>query len=95
MGGFNGAGSWRGCSAESMSHARRSQRDSSSRTGCVSRVRLLAGTSQAFCKRLRGRTFGAGVAPEFMPKRNSKLIGTRGRTAGDGRRLEIGEQRGS
>jgi hypothetical protein len=57
-------------------------------------LRLLAGTSQAFCQRLRGRSFGAGVAPEFMPKRNSKLIGTRGRTADDGGRLEIGENQG-
>jgi hypothetical protein len=54
-------------------------------------LRLLAGTNQAFCKRRRGRAFDAGVAPEFMPKRNSKLIGTRGRTADDGARLEIGE----
>jgi hypothetical protein len=52
-------------------------------------LRLLAGTNQAFSKRLRGRTFDAGVAPEFMPKRNSKLIGTRGRTADDGARLGL------
>ena len=56
---------------------------------------LLAGTGQAISKRRRHRVVGISVEPEFMPKRNSKLIGTRGRTAGDGARLEIGEQRGS
>ena len=39
------------------------------------RGRLLAGTSQAIGKRLRDRTVGTGVAPEFMPKRNSELSG--------------------
>jgi len=33
--------------------------------------RLLADASQAICKRLRSRVFGFGVAPEFMPKRDS------------------------
>ncbi len=55
---------------------------------------LLAGTSQAIGKRLCGRTVGAGVAPEFMPKRNCGLIRNRGRTVDDAVRLEIGEQQG-
>jgi hypothetical protein len=29
---------------------------------------LLAGTSQAIGKRLRDRTVGTGVAPEFIPE---------------------------
>ena len=54
---------------------------------------LLAGTSQAIGKHLRDRTIAAGVAPEFMPKRNSELIGNRGRTGDDAARPEIGESR--
>jgi hypothetical protein len=42
--------------------------------------RFLAGGSQPISKRLRGRTGGAGVGPEFVPKRNSKTLGDRGRT---------------
>jgi hypothetical protein len=34
-------------------------------------------TSQAIRKHLRDRGVGAGVAPEFMAKRNSELIGIR------------------
>jgi hypothetical protein len=52
---------------------------------------LLAGTSQAIGKRLRDRTVGLGVAPEFMPKRNSELIGNRGWDVDDAARPEIGE----
>lgn len=44
--------------------------------------RLLAGTSQAIGSRHRRPTVGAGVAPEFMPKRNAALVGCGGRTAG-------------
>ena len=40
---------------------------------------LLAGTTQAIGKRLRGGTVGVDVAPEFMPKRNSELVVRGGR----------------
>ena len=39
---------------------------------------LLRVTSQAIRKHLRDRGVGAGVAPEFMAKRDSKLVGIRG-----------------
>ena len=40
---------------------------------------VLAGcTSQAIGKRLRDRAVDASLAPEFMPKRDSELIGIRG-----------------
>jgi hypothetical protein len=51
---------------------------------------LLAGASQTIGKHLRGRSVGAGVAPEFT-KRNSELVGSRGRSAGDAARPEIGD----
>jgi hypothetical protein len=51
---------------------------------------LLAGTSEAIGKSLRGRTVGVCVGPEFVPMRNFELIGNRGRTADDAARLEIG-----
>ncbi|MGA8334840.1 MAG: hypothetical protein WB761_08865 [Solirubrobacteraceae bacterium] len=35
-------------------------------------------TSQAIRKHLCDRGVGAGVAPEFMAKRNSELVGIRG-----------------
>jgi hypothetical protein len=35
---------------------------------------LLGVTSQAIRKRFRDRGVGAGVAPEFMAKRNSELV---------------------
>jgi hypothetical protein len=56
---------------------------------------LLTGTSQAIGKHLRDRTVRAGVAPEFMPNRNSELIGSRYRSADDAARLETGELRDS
>jgi hypothetical protein len=40
---------------------------------------------------LRRRTVGAGVAPGFMPTRNSELIGRRGRCADDAAPPEIGD----
>ena len=40
---------------------------------------LLRVTSQAIRKHLRDRGVGAGVAPEFMAKRDSELVGIRGR----------------
>ena len=39
---------------------------------------LLRVTSQAIRKHLRDRGVGAGVAPEFMAKRDSELVGIRG-----------------
>jgi hypothetical protein len=39
--------------------------------------RLLPVTSQASRKHLGDRGIGGGVAPEFMTKRNSKLVGIR------------------
>jgi hypothetical protein len=39
-----------------------------------------------------GRRVGVGVAPAFMPKRNSEPIVDPGRIADDATRLEIGEQ---
>ena len=39
---------------------------------------LLRVTSQAIRKHCCDRGVGAGVAPEFMPKRNSELVGIRG-----------------
>jgi hypothetical protein len=39
---------------------------------------LLPVTSQAIRKHFRDRGAGAGVAPEFMAKRNSELVGIRG-----------------
>ena len=56
---------------------------------------LLAGTSQAIGKRLRGRIVRTTVTPEFMPKRNSELIGGRGLRPDDAVRLEIGEEQGA
>jgi hypothetical protein len=38
---------------------------------------LAALTSQAIRKHLRDRGVGAGVAPEFIAKRNSQLVGIR------------------
>jgi hypothetical protein len=72
-------------------------RDPSARSGACSITRapalgrLLAGTSQAICKRVHGRIIGAGVAPEFMPKRNFELIGSHGRRPDDAVPPEIGE----
>jgi len=56
---------------------------------------LLAGASQAIGKRLWGRIVGTSVAPEFVPKRNSELSGSRGLGADDAVRLEIGARSGS
>ena len=39
---------------------------------------LLPVTRQGIRKHLRDRGDGAGVAPEFMAKRNSELVGIRG-----------------
>ncbi len=39
---------------------------------------LLRVTSEAIRKHLRDRGVGAGIAPEFMAKRNSELVGIRG-----------------
>ena len=39
---------------------------------------LLPVTSQAIRKHLRDRGVGASVAPEFIAKRNSELVGIRG-----------------
>ena len=39
--------------------------------------RLLRVTSQAIRKHLCDRGVGAGLAPDFMPKRNSELVGIR------------------
>jgi len=55
---------------------------------------LLAHTGQTIRNHLRDPTVGAGVAPEFMPKRNSEPIVNRGRIADDAARLHIGETRG-
>ena len=52
---------------------------------------LLPVTSQAIRKHLRDRGVGAGVAPEFMAKRNSELVGIRGWRADDAERPEIGD----
>jgi hypothetical protein len=52
---------------------------------------LLPFSSQAIRKRVRDRGVGAGVTPEFMTKRNSQLVGIRGRIAADAERAEIGE----
>jgi hypothetical protein len=52
---------------------------------------LLPVTNQAIRKHLRDRGVGAGVAAEFMAKRNSELVGIRGPSADDAARLEIGE----
>ena len=38
---------------------------------------LLSVGSQAIRKHLRDRGVGVGVAPDFMTKRNSELVGTR------------------
>jgi hypothetical protein len=38
---------------------------------------LLPVTSQAIRKHLRDRGVGAGVAPQFMAKRNAELVGIR------------------
>jgi len=54
---------------------------------------LLTGPNRAIGKHLRDRTFGAAVAPKFMRKRNSALIGNRGRRPDDEARPEIGEIR--
>lgn len=76
-------------------------RDPSARRGACSVKkatalgRLLASTTEAFGKHLRGHIVGAGVAPEFMPKRNSALIGNGGRAIDDSARLEIGEEEGA
>lgn len=75
-------------------------RDRSARAGACSITRatapgrLLAGTSRAIRKHLRDPAVGTGVAPEFIPKPNSELIGSRGRRPDDAVRLEIGEYRG-
>jgi hypothetical protein len=53
---------------------------------------LLAGASQAIGKRLCDRIVGTTVAPEFVPKRNSELSGSRGLSADDAVRLEIGDE---
>ena len=39
---------------------------------------LLPVTSQTSRKHLRDRGVGTGVAPEFIAKRNSELVGIRG-----------------
>ena len=39
---------------------------------------MLGVTSQAIREHLRDRGVGAGVAPEFMAKRNSELVSIRG-----------------
>jgi hypothetical protein len=52
---------------------------------------LLAGTSQAIGKRLCGPIVGTGVAPEFVPKQNCELSGSRGPSANDAARLGHGE----
>jgi hypothetical protein len=44
---------------------------------------LLSFSSQAIRKRLRDRGVGVGITPEFMRKRNSELVGIRGRSAAD------------
>jgi SAM-dependent methyltransferase len=78
-----------------------SGRDRSARPGACSITtataagRLPAGRSQAIGKHLRDRADGAGIAPEFMPKRNSKQIGPAGRTAYPAQRLDFGEDQDS
>ena len=75
-------------------------RDPSARPGACSITRAtapgrsLAGTSRAICRRLRDRMVGAGAAPEFVPKRNSALMGNRGWTTADGARPAIGRRAG-
>jgi hypothetical protein len=56
---------------------------------------LLSFLSQAIRKRLRDRGVGAGVAPEFMTKRNSEPVGIRGRSTADAERPEIGDEQGT
>ena len=56
--------------------------------------RLLADTSHAIGKHLRAPTVSTAVAPELMPKRNSALIGNRGRTTDDEARPGLGDDRG-
>lgn len=56
--------------------------------------RLLGGARQVIGKRPRGRTVGAGVAPEFMPKRSCAPIGNGARTGDDASSLEIAEWEG-
>ena len=53
---------------------------------------LLPVMSQAIRKHLRDRGVGAGVAPEFMAKRNSELIEILAGTPPDAERPEIGEE---
>jgi hypothetical protein len=55
---------------------------------------LLAGTHEDIGKRPRERIAGTSVAPEFIPKRDSELIGNRGRIVDDAARPEIGEEHG-
>jgi hypothetical protein len=52
---------------------------------------LLAGTSQAIGKRLCGRIVDTSIGPEFVPKHNSELSYSRGRSADDEVCLQIGE----
>jgi hypothetical protein len=52
---------------------------------------LLVGTSRAIGEHRRDRCVGASVAPEFTPKRNSELIGNRGRSVDDAVRPAIGD----
>ncbi|MFZ0380163.1 MAG: hypothetical protein WCD11_17275 [Solirubrobacteraceae bacterium] len=53
---------------------------------------MLAGLSQAIGTRFCGRIVVTSVAPEFTPRHNSKLRGSRGLNADDGVRLEVGEK---
>jgi hypothetical protein len=53
---------------------------------------LLPVTRQAIRKHLRDRGVGAGVAPEFMAKRNSELIDILDGTPPDAERPEMGEK---
>ena len=51
---------------------------------------LLPVTRQSIREHLRDRGLGAGVAPEFMAKRNSELVGYPRLRATRAERLEIG-----